>query len=69
MAGAYWHGDSNNQMLSRIYGVVFADKAALDAHMTMIPYGKRAPVGHLRSTSSKAVATSRILTVPEFDWF
>lgn len=29
-------GDSNNQILRRIYGVAFADKAALDAHMTMM---------------------------------
>lgn len=36
VAGAYWRGDSNNQMLSRIYGVAFADKAALDGHMTMM---------------------------------
>ncbi|WP_421907387.1 threonine--tRNA ligase [Mameliella sp.] len=36
VAGAYWRGDSNNKMLSRIYGVAFADKAALDAHMTMM---------------------------------
>ncbi|MEP1328541.1 threonine--tRNA ligase [Pseudophaeobacter sp.] len=36
VAGAYWRGDSNNQMLSRIYGVAFADKSALDAHMTMM---------------------------------
>ncbi|MCZ4268406.1 threonine--tRNA ligase [Rhodobacteraceae bacterium R_SAG6] len=36
VAGAYWRGDSNNPMLSRIYGVAFADKAALDAHMTMM---------------------------------
>lgn len=36
VAGAYWRGDSNNQMLSRIYGVAFADKAALDGHITMM---------------------------------
>ncbi|WP_321364840.1 threonine--tRNA ligase [uncultured Celeribacter sp.] len=36
VAGAYWRGDSNNQMLSRIYGVAFADKSALDAHLTMM---------------------------------
>ncbi|WP_305971797.1 MULTISPECIES: threonine--tRNA ligase [unclassified Mameliella] len=36
VAGAYWRGDSNNKMLSRIYGVAFADKAAFDAHMTMM---------------------------------
>lgn len=36
VAGAYWRGDSNNRMLSRIYGVAFADKAALDAHTVMM---------------------------------
>ncbi|WP_278922913.1 threonine--tRNA ligase [Pseudophaeobacter profundi] len=36
VAGAYWRGDSNNPMLSRIYGVAFADKAALDAHTSMM---------------------------------
>ncbi|MEM1434999.1 MAG: threonine--tRNA ligase [Pseudomonadota bacterium] len=33
VAGAYWRGDSNNQMLTRIYAWAFADKAALDAHV------------------------------------
>ncbi|MBT9386621.1 threonine--tRNA ligase [Pseudooceanicola sp. CBS1P-1] len=36
VAGAYWRGDANNKMLSRIYGVAFADKVALEAHMTMM---------------------------------
>ncbi|NIY79872.1 threonine--tRNA ligase [Celeribacter sp. HF31] len=36
VAGAYWRGDSNNPMLSRIYGVAFADKPALEAHLTMM---------------------------------
>lgn len=36
VAGAYWRGDSDNQMLSRIYGIAFADKAALDAHIVMM---------------------------------
>ena len=36
VAGAYWRGDANNPMLSRIYGVAFADKPALDAHLTML---------------------------------
>ncbi|UOA32802.1 Threonine--tRNA ligase [Sulfitobacter sp. DSM 110093] len=36
VAGAYWRGDSDNQMLSRIYGVAFADQPALDAHMQMM---------------------------------
>jgi threonyl-tRNA synthetase len=33
VAGAYWRGDENKAMLSRIYGVAFADKASLDAHL------------------------------------
>ncbi|KIC19910.1 threonine--tRNA ligase [Leisingera sp. ANG-Vp] len=36
VAGAYWRGDANNPMLSRIYGVAFASKADLDAHLTMM---------------------------------
>ncbi|MEO0426359.1 MAG: threonine--tRNA ligase [Pseudomonadota bacterium] len=36
LAGAYWRGDAKNAMLSRIYGVAFAEKAALDAHLTML---------------------------------
>jgi threonyl-tRNA synthetase len=36
IAGAYWRGDSKNKMLQRIYGVSFADKKALAAHLTML---------------------------------
>lgn len=36
VAGAYWRGDAKNPMLSRIYGIAFADKAALDAHEEML---------------------------------
>lgn len=36
LAGAYWRGDSNNKMLQRIYGVSFADKKQLDAHLLML---------------------------------
>ena len=36
VAGAYWRGDARNPMLSRIYGVAFADKPALDAHLAML---------------------------------
>jgi threonyl-tRNA synthetase len=36
LAGAYWRGDANNTMLQRIYGVAFADKKALDAHLLML---------------------------------
>ncbi|MCZ6617688.1 MAG: threonine--tRNA ligase, partial [Gammaproteobacteria bacterium] len=33
VAGAYWRGDSNNVMMTRIYAWAFADKAALDDHL------------------------------------
>ncbi len=36
IAGAYWRGDSNNKMLQRVYGIAFADKKALAAHLTML---------------------------------
>lgn len=33
VAGAYWRGDSNNPMLSRIYGTAFAKQEDLDAYL------------------------------------
>nr|WP_314259144.1 threonine--tRNA ligase [uncultured Devosia sp.] len=36
VAGAYWRGDSNNPMLSRIYGTAFASKDELDAYLHMV---------------------------------
>lgn len=36
VAGAYWRGDAANRMLTRIYGVAFADQDALDAHLKML---------------------------------
>ncbi|MEW6445397.1 MAG: threonine--tRNA ligase [Pseudomonadota bacterium] len=33
VAGAYWRGDSNNAMLSRIYGLAFATKEELAEHL------------------------------------
>ncbi|MBT8148723.1 MAG: threonine--tRNA ligase, partial [Gammaproteobacteria bacterium] len=34
LAGAYWRGDANNEMLQRIYGTAWADKKALKAYIT-----------------------------------
>lgn len=34
IAGAYWRGDSNNKMLTRIYGTSFASADELDAFIT-----------------------------------
>jgi threonyl-tRNA synthetase len=33
VAGAYWRGDSNNEMLQRIYGTAWADKKALETYL------------------------------------
>ena len=36
LAGAYWRGDSNNEMLQRIYGTSWRDEKELKAHLTML---------------------------------
>ncbi len=33
VAGAYWRGDSNNEMLTRVYGTAWADKKDLKAYL------------------------------------
>lgn len=40
-AGAYWHGDEKNKMLSRIYGTAFADKKALDLHLSRLEEARK----------------------------
>ncbi|MBD1371441.1 threonine--tRNA ligase [Hazenella sp. IB182357] len=41
IAGAYWRGDSNREMLTRIYGVAFNQKEELDAHLKMLEEAKQ----------------------------
>jgi len=36
VAGAYWRGDSNNEMLQRIYGTAWSDKKALRQYLHML---------------------------------
>src|ERR1051325_5209026 len=36
VAGAYWRGDSRNEMLQRIYGTAWTDKKALQAYLTRL---------------------------------
>ena len=36
VAGAYWRGDSNNEMLQRIYGTAWATKEEQDAYLHML---------------------------------
>lgn len=36
VAGAYWRGDENNPMLTRIYGIAFTEKKELDNYLKMM---------------------------------
>lgn len=40
VAGAYWRGDANNKMLTRIYGTCFPSQEELDVHLTMLEEAK-----------------------------
>ncbi len=40
VAGAYWRGDSNRQMLQRIYGTAFPTSEALETHLKRIEEAK-----------------------------
>lgn len=41
VAGAYWRGDHNNPMLSRIYGTAFAKQEDLDAYLHRLEEAER----------------------------
>jgi len=41
LAGAYWHGDEKNKMLTRIYGTSYPKKADLEAYLTMLEEAKK----------------------------
>ncbi len=41
LAGAYWRGDSRNEMLQRIYGTAWASQDQLDAHLHMLAEAER----------------------------
>lgn len=40
-SGAYWHGDKNNAMLTRIYGISFPSKDLMKAHLEMLEEAKK----------------------------
>lgn len=40
VAGSYWRGDSNNKMLSRIYGTAFESKESLDNYIKKLKEAK-----------------------------
>ncbi|MBR2522874.1 MAG: threonine--tRNA ligase [Clostridiales bacterium] len=41
VAGAYWRGNSNNKMLTRIYGTSYPDKAMLKEHLDRMEEAKK----------------------------
>ena len=41
VAGAYWRGDSNNRMLTRIYGTAWATQDDLDAYLERVAEAER----------------------------
>lgn len=40
-SGAYWRGDSKNEVLTRIYGVTFPDRKMLKDHLEMLEEAKK----------------------------
>ena len=41
ISGAYWRGDSKNEMLQRIYGTAWKNQKDLDAHLNMLEEAER----------------------------
>jgi threonyl-tRNA synthetase len=41
IAGAYWRGDSNREMLQRVYGTAFTNKKALDEYLFKLEEAKK----------------------------
>ena len=41
VSGAYWRGDKNNKMLTRINGIAFASKEDLDKHLELLAEAER----------------------------
>jgi len=64
VAGAYWRGDSRNEMLQRIYGTAWADKKQLDEYLHRLEeaekrdhrrIGKELDLFHLQEEAPGAV--------------
>ncbi|MBU3677709.1 MAG: threonine--tRNA ligase, partial [Chitinophagaceae bacterium] len=41
VAGAYWKGNENNKMLTRLYGVTFPNAKQLEEHLTMLEEARK----------------------------
>ena len=64
LAGAYWRGDSKNEMLQRIYGTCWPDEKQLKAYLTMLEeaekrdhrrLGREMNLFHLQNLAAGAV--------------
>jgi threonyl-tRNA synthetase len=64
LAGAYWRGDSRNEMLQRIYGTCWPDEKQLKAYLTMLEeaekrdhrrLGREMDLFHLQEEAAGAV--------------
>ena len=74
VSGAYWRGDSNNEMLQRIYGTCWASKKELDDYLHRLEeaekrdhrkLGKEMDLFHFREESPGSVSVSYThLTLP-----
>ncbi len=47
VAGAYWRGDSKNEMLQRIYGTAWTDKKSLDEHVNNLEEAEKRDHRHI----------------------
>jgi threonyl-tRNA synthetase len=57
VAGAYWRGDSKNEMLQRIYGTAWAKKEDLEAYLHMLEEAEKRD--HRKLGSSSTCSTFR----------
>ena len=70
VAGAYWHGDEKNKMLTRIYGTAFPGKKELDEYLAKLELAKKNDHRKLGQqleifTISEAVGQGLILWLPK----
>lgn len=64
VAGAYLGGDESAEMLTRIYGIAFADKESLKAYIEMIEEAKKETIENLELSLSFLCSTKK--RVPGF---
>src|SRR6476646_6822705 len=61
VAGAYWRGDSNREMLSRIYGTAFAKQEELDAYLKQLEEAEKRD--HRKLCRGQLAATDGLLAL------